>query len=344
MYYPIFIIGDFMSEKTEKMKITYRPNLDYEKNYDTIGLKPPSNQITIDDNTKPARQNVIRIKDIKQQISNINSLLIKLPLNIASTIFDLNLSIDQTLPFIDDTSKDSQSDSDNKQNSNSNSEDSNNDNDGINNNQKSNMSNGKIINLPSSSLDADVIYTPDKIDQVKSNTLIDAFNYLILSIYNEYLINLNDGISTYYMNLIMGNKIGDINDLYSNYDTNTADISMDYKHLSDNVIRSDYIYDQKSRLLRKLFTYNNSISHFNSAYASKQFCDRYEAENPIRNEYSHKDKFVRDTWLATKASYYNKYCNSISNLYKYYNSCYDLISECLNMKAQSYIARNILNK
>ena len=54
------------------------------------------------------------------------------------------------------------------------------------------MSNGKIINLPSSSLDSDVIYAPQKIDTKKSNTLVDAFDYLMLTIYDNYLSNLKN--------------------------------------------------------------------------------------------------------------------------------------------------------
>ncbi len=338
-----------MSNDQDKLKITYRPDLDYKKNYNTIGSS--KNDINSDnsDNTTDSSfsNNTIKIEDIRNHISDINRFIIYLPTEVSTIVFDLNMSIKQTLPYIKDIDKSRQNtDSDNNSNNNGNNnpDNSNNDNDSINNNTKSNMSNGKIINLPSSSLDSDVIYAPKKIDAKKSNTLIDAFDYIVLSIYDDYLSSLKNGITTYQINMTLANNMSDTNELNAEYNTNTADIELNKKHLSDNIIRSEYIYNQKVRLLQKMFTFKNAISHFKSVYSAKQFCDRYDSESPIRNDNNRKDKFIRDTWLATKNAYYNKYSNSISNMYKYYDSCADLISDCLNIKAQSYTSRIILNK
>lgn len=335
-----------MSNNQDKLKITYKPDLDYEKNYDTVGSKynidSNNNSDNIIDSSKSS--NIITTENIRNSIINVQNFSAYLPSAITSIVFDINLSISRTLPHIKDIDKNNSNNSNNGNNSNNNPDNSNNDNDSINNNTKSNMSNGKIINLPSSSLDSDVIYAPKKIDAKKPNTLIDAFDYIVLSIYDDYLSNLKNGITTYQMNIALANGMSEINELSAEYNTNTANIELNQKHLSDNIIRSEYIYDQKVRLLQKMFTFKNAISHFKSVYSAKQFCDRYDSESPIRNDNNRKDKFIRDTWLATKGSYYNKYNNSISNMYKYYDSCADLISDCLNIKAQSYASRVILNK
>lgn len=337
-----------MSNNQDKLKITYKPDLDYEKNYDTIGFANHNINSDQSDNITDSSisdYNTVRIEDIKSSISEINAFIVYLPTEIATIVFDLNICIKSTLPYIKDIDKNKANASNENNNSiNNNTNNSNNDNDSINNNTKSNMSNGKIINLPSSSLDSDVIYAPKKIDAKKSNTLIDAFDYIVLSIYDNYLSNLKNGITTYQMNIALANGMSETSELSAEYNTNTTNIELNQKHLSDNIIRSEYIYDQKARLLQKMFTFKNAISHFKSVYSAKQFCDRYDSESPIRNDNNRKDKFIRDTWLATKGSYYNKYNNSISNMYKYYDSCADLISDCLNIKAQSYASRVILNK
>lgn len=340
----------FMSNNQDKLKITYKPDLDYEKNYDTIGFANHNINSDQSDNITDSSisdYNTIRIEDIKSSISEINAFIVYLPTEIATIVFDLNTCIKSTLPYIKDLDKSKANTSNENNNSiNNNTNNSNNDNDSINNNTKSNMSNGKIINLPSSSLDSDVIYAPQKIDTKKSNTLVDAFDYLTLTIYDNYLSNLKNGLVTYQMNIALANQMN-TNIAFNNndeYNANTSSVDLNQKHLSDNIIRSEYIYDQKTRLLSKMFSVKNALAHFKSVYASKHFCDRYESESPVRNERNRQSKFIRDTWLATKAAYYKKYCNSVADMYKYYDSCADLISDCLNIKAQSYVARTILNK
>ena len=160
----------------------------------------------------------------------------------------------------------------------------------------------------------------------------------------EAVKKISEKIGAYQSNLALGNTFGLQTDMSQQYSENTKNIVNGLEHISDNIIRSQIIYDQKSRLLSKLFDFQNCITHFKSLYSAKEFYIRYRSEKAYKNNASSKDKFIYDTLQATIMAYYNKYCNCVSNIYKYYDSCSELIGECLNMQSQIFVSRKILNK
>lgn len=327
-----------------KQQITYKPDLSYQENYNTIGNNDYNNTDDSSDiiNNQTSDISIITVDELTTKINDIKALFINIPTEISNICFNVINGIIPTIKYIKDI--DYNEDSDNNS-SNNDSDDSNKNNNSISTSPKSNLSNGKITNLPSSSLDSGAAYSAKKRKIQKSKDLADAFDYTIKTIYNDFVDSLAEKISIYRSNLILGNSFGYIPDLSTKYVTPTSEITVNgYEHISDNIIRAQIIYDQKCRLLSKMYSINNSIVHFKSVYAAKELYTRYKSEKIFKNNKSLKDKFVYDTLIATKSMYYDKYCNAVSNIYKYYDSCSELIGECLNIQSQIFVSRNILNK
>lgn len=321
-----------------KQQITYQPDFEYKKNYNTIGTIGTISD-TIDDTSydNEGLIDLFTLDSLKAKIQNVKPLLINIPTEISSICFDILKGIDNTLPYIKDPVFDS-SDSSNNNSDNSNK------NNSISADPRSNLSNGKIINLPSSSSFSGATYTAKKKKNTVQKNLVDAFDYTVLTIYNDFIDAISEKIGAYQSNLALGNTFGLQIDMSQQYSENTNNIANGLEHISDNIIRSQIIYDQKSSLLSKLFDFQNCITHFRSLYSAKEFYIRYRSEKAYKNNASSKDKFIYDTLQATIIAYYNKYCNCVSNIYKYYDSCSELIGECLNMQSQIFVSRKILNK
>lgn len=324
----------------EKIQVTYKPDLSYQKNYNTIG-----NNTYDQDNTDNSisdsyiQENInVDVGSLKDNITSAKSLVAVIPDRISNICFNVIKGIEGSLSYINNPI-DSSNVFDNES-SNTDFDNSNKFNNSISNNPKSNLSNGKILNLPSSTLDSNIAYTA-KMDINKNIDLADAFDYTTLTIYNDFINSLKDKIATYNMNLIYANSIGAV-DNFDMYTTNTNDVKSNIQHLSDNIIRTQIIYDQKTRLIGKLFNMDNSLAHFKALYTSKKLYDRYKSEEAYYNTKSFKDKFIFDTLQTSIDSYYNKYCSNVLNMYKYYDSCSSMIGDCLNMQSQIFLSRNII--
>lgn len=340
MYY-LFFLAEVVNDMAEKTKVTYKPNFSYQKNYNTVGNSTYQNiDNDTNDSTLSSDLNQIDIDMLKNNISSVRALVSLIPDRISNICFNVIKGIEYSLPYINNPI-DSSNIFDNES-SNIDFDNSNKLNNGISNDPKSNLSNGKILNLPSSPLNSDIAYTA-KMDINKDTDLVDAFNYTTLTIYNDFINALKDKIATYNMNLMYANSIGNV-DNFDTYTTNTNDVKSNLQHLSDNIIRAQIIYDQKTRLINKLFNMDNAIVHFKALYASKKLYDRYKLEEAYYNTKSFKDKFIFDTLQASINSYYNKYCSNVANLYKYYDSCSSLIGDCLNMQSQIFLSRNIIEQ
>jgi hypothetical protein len=358
-----------MSNKT---KVTYSPDFSYKKSYETIGNKELSDQDIQDIIIPDSDAQLINIDSIVSDVTSIINSSRILPSSISTIIVSMLTGILDSLDKIDNNNLPGTS-SDNKApgvnnipnqdaSSTSNTEsirieisDSEpktskhrkissdpkyykyqNENGDFYGNKF-----GKQITLPKKLHKKVKINNQYKHPDENKYDLVDAFDYSVLIVYRDFLERLKSAIVNYTMGLYEGSSYGNIYDTKNKHEKHTNSVDQNIKHLNDNIIRSEIVLDQKLRLAKKLFTVNNCHSHFNSLYVSKELYNRYKIEKH-QLENNTKCNYINQSLDATKSIYYGKYASNLTNMYKYYNSCGVILSECLDTIAQSFVSKNII--
>lgn len=358
-----------MSNKT---KVTYSPDFSYKKSYETIGNKELSNQDIQDIAIPNSDVQFINIDSIVSDVTSVINSSRILPSSISTIIVAMLTGILDSLDKID---KDNLSDisSDNEMSGSDNLSDP--DTSSTNNtesirtevsdsdskaNKRRKISSdpkyykyqnengdfygnkfGKQITLPKKLHKKVKINNQYKHPDENKYDLVDAFDYSVLLVYRDFLEKLKSAIVNYTMSLYEGSSYGNIYDTKNKHEKHTDSVDNDIKHLNDNIIRSEIVLDQKLRLAKKLFTVNNCHSHFDSTYVSKELYNRYKTEKH-QLENNTKGNYINQSLDATKSIYYSKYASNLTNMYKYYNSCGVILSECLDTIAQSFVSKNII--
>lgn len=174
------------------------------------------------------------------------------------------------------------------------------------------------------------------LDKIYYDT-IDAYDDIVFNIVDNFTSQLSDVVSAYITNTLnMLKRNGMSGNIYDKYDKHTGAVSDPYKHMSDNIIRNEIIYDQNIRLAKKLFNYKSAMTHYISCDTNKKFCDRY------KNEYkdlsvSLEAAFQRNTLEDALGSYTSKYENSLENMNRYFSSSVNYIGTNLDIVAQNAI-------
>lgn len=391
-----------------KIKVTYSPDLDYKKSYDTVGNKELYQQGLDIDTSSDSESILISKDDILSYIATIRSLMFNLPSEIVGILHSITTGISNDLPYInsdnipkeegESTSGETSDDTSDSDDNNDNEEESDNNNHTDDNDDKEDSNDsddyedsddyidsdhdtdeytrtvvksektfkkyntkktskkfdiykigGKItskiknrtVRLPESHFIKNNIAYKRKPKIKKNYDLVDAFDYTMLLVYDKFLNQINSSIVSYNLNLVEGASHGGILDINSVYTKHASTVDANSKHLSDTVVRSEVMYDQKIRLAKKLYNLENSMNHFHAIYTSKEFYNRYKEEKYAFDQTSI-NRFSNQLLSANLSAYYGKYLSSLENIYKYYNSCAVILSECLNIKAQSFVSKNII--
>lgn len=308
--------------KKRENNILYKPDLDYDKEYDTTGR---TSEIT---QTNKETDKTSIIEELAKDINNIKQVLPLLPEDmrnaasnplvvIDSVVGDLDdidkkpISSDETLIIIDDKKEDSELDD----------------------------------VLPDTFFRDDddpfviISERKDKITVIK-----ETYDYDLTSIIADYIHNLNEVLTNYFNNIMLAFMPLD-KDLYSKvltpYKVKSTDISKDYRHLSDLIVRSQLTRDMKIRMYNKMFNLDKTISHIRSCKAGVEQRLRYYEAN-YQDSAGYNDLLNNRLLENSRMMYDKKYKQNFFNLYKYLNSSVILLDECFKMYINEAQAKIIL--
>lgn len=312
-----------------KKNLFYRPDINYDKNYDTEYIEE-TEELSLPLETES------KIDSIKQHIIEIQRVLPMLPVELANMAINSLKPIESMLEDIENIDSSSTPNEDivfiipeSKPTPDPESDDPN-----------------KPSPIPPTSFfrpDPDPFIVPtgtrDPIVRIK-----EEYNYDLISIIEDYVDKITGALNNYFNKMLVILKPLD-KEVYSKaidvYTGNTADVSKNFKHLSDLVIRSQLARDMRIRMYNKKYTLDNSITHIRTCkIGMEQRIRYYEAE--YTNGQSYADT-ISDRFLeSSRMMYDQKYKQNFINLYKYLNSSVILYNECLNMHLNEIQAKSIL--
>lgn len=305
--------------RQEKNDILYRPDLDYDKKYDTEGY-----QEEISETEEYDKESII--ESLKEDINNIKAVLPLLPV-------DLIDMAKKPLTVIESVIGDLETE------------------------KKPVKKEESIIITTGKKEDDDEDIYPDTffrddedpfviISNRKDKVTIikETYDYDLASVIADYIGKLNKATNEYLNNLLTVTKSIEKNQyskVVNNYTGNTSKVSKDYKHLSDLIIRSQLTRQMKTRLYNKRFNLDNSIAHIRSCKAGvEQKIRYYEANYQDGNTYT--DLLNNRLLENSRMMYDKKYKQNFFNLYKYLNSSVILLDECFKMHINEAQAKIIL--
>lgn len=177
--------------------------------------------------------------------------------------------------------------------------------------------------------------------------ILKSYDNDLVSILADYVSNMKNKISNYYSSLSVIAKesgVTDVGALSKPYNTVTTTIkNINVHHMADQIIRSQIVRSQKMRLFKKLYSADQTISHIRSCKVSRDLRSRYYAASHIAND-SFLDVSQNSLLEAVRNGYDRKHDENLLNLYKYLNSSVILMDECLSMAIQEAQAKAILIK
>lgn len=318
--------------------ILYRPNLDYEKNYETEGsFQSDTNTST----AQPSESKTTGLDKIKNKLLRIDNLLSALPDDIANALKPVVKGAKYIYNQIDPEKYDD---------------------DYVN-------SDSSVIITPTGT----PVTSPDATNSEGNNTgepdgifsdliplvdvkvnkkkPVDAINEeyynTIASILEDFLNKLQVCLNKYFSKITISSKesgVTNMKQLVSKYNIKTTDLeNKNLYHVADTVVKTQIARDQKLRLYKKLFSLTETTSHVRACQIAKELRTRYYDEEKVSNDEIL--DLVQNTMLSdSKQIYDKKYKENLQNLYKYLNSSVILIDECLMMFIQEVMAKMILIK
>ena len=313
--------------KKNKNNILYRPDLDYDKNYDT---EYTTEIETID----IPEEKESELDQIKKHIINIKALLPIVPIGLRDMANNQIKVIESILPEVNPVEKKPESITERieivipdpgPEPEPENPEDD--------------------LPYPDPYIEPDpdpfIIHTETK-DKI---TLIEEdYNYNIVSIILDYIDNLNKIINDYLNQMIVSLRPIP-NNLYdkaiNSYGGHTNNVSTDLKHLSDLVIRSERNRDMKMRLYNKRYSLDNTINKIRACKIGVEQRLRYYTAN-YSNDMSYSGMISNRQLENSRMIYDQKYKQNFIDLYKYLNSSVILYNECLKMSLNEIQAKSIL--
>lgn len=306
------------NENLDKYNILHKPGLDYDKKYDSTNVSQE-----VEENEQYQQQPIL--DNIISNIGGINSLLpllpsdmqeiIKNPLTIIEQItgdFEepKHTTIDEILKVLPQDNK------------------------------------GNIENiLPTGPFRDEperfdiVINNNNKVDIIK-----DKYNSDMISIINDYLDKLNKVLIKYVNNIIPSiNTIGSDKFLkvLSQYTVESKNVSVNYKHLSDLIIKSQLGRKMKTQFYLKMFNVDKTITHIRACkIIVEQQIRYYEAQYDKATTYN---SAINNRLLEnSRLTYDVKYKENFTNLYKYLNSSVIVLNECIQMLINEVQSKAIL--
>ena len=309
---------DIEKEIPEKLDILYKPDLDYDRRYDSEGYIE-----NVDDIEELEVEEESSSADIVDEINTILTLLpddmkdvVNRPLSIIETLYDELKGITDK-PVIKDeviVSEDIET-NDNKP------------------------------DMPDDFFrDDDDPFVITVNNKDKLAIIEDTYKYDFACIINDYTNKLKDALTHYINSVLISFKNIDT-EMYSKvldtYNLSTDNVSDNYKHLSDLIIRSQITRQMNMRLYNKLFSIDKTISHIRACKIGVEQKLRYYASE-YQTESGFND-FISNRFLENSRKMYDeKYKQNFFNLYKYLNSSVILSNECFKLLINEAQAKIIL--
>jgi hypothetical protein len=182
----------------------------------------------------------------------------------------------------------------------------------------------------------------DKADVVRKQYVHD-----MVSIFNDYIDNLQIALNNYYTNMFIiltELEPGQAALVGPYYHGNANDIkNKNLQHISDSIITSQIVRQQKIKVFKKLFDIDETILHIRSCKVASELKARYFGEE-FGDTTTMLDMNSNQYLSESRMVYEKKYEENFLGLYKYLNSSVILINECLQMHLKETQCKAILVK
>lgn len=170
----------------------------------------------------------------------------------------------------------------------------------------------------------------------------EGYKIDFLDIYEDYLTKIIIACENYVydlFNLVDVNKMTIINDDFKTDDLKNQNL----KHLVDYNHKSNVNLNLNLRLHKKMYSIDETIVHIRSIRLSKEFATRYNVSKPLKKlsnlEIRSNDLLEESRIVAEK-----KYEENFYNLYKYLNSSVILLGGSLNILKKQAMSYSTLSK
>lgn len=310
----------------DKDNILYYPELDYDKNYDSIG--PLNEENIIEDEEGESKPVIDQLKDKVDAISKLDIFvpndmknIIKAPLNVIQIILPTLDNIDE-LPVRDKQTITVKKDD------------------------------TTIPEVPPTIGDNSFFRNEDdpyeiiQVNKDKVTVIKDKYQYDLVSVISDYTTKINDISNNYLQSIapLLSHLTAESRPkVLESYKVYTKDINKDYKHLSDMIVRSQLTRKMKAKMYEKMFNIDRTIDHLRACkIALEQKVRYYEAAYQTD---SSRTSAISNVLLENSRRLYDqKYKQNFLNLYKYLNSSVIVLGECMELLINEIQAKTILLK
>ena len=333
-------------------KILYRPDLHLDKHYETDGNPFSEFQINTLPFKETNKEKEDPLKEVAQSIVSLKTTITQLPEDVLPAIKNsLNLITFIFIQIDPDIIDDDKNDNDDEE-----------EDDDI-----------DIPTYPNIDLTEDpdlVITKPDKIDTsneddeydflVNDNVPVADINKVIndeiklvdkyysgsyLEITKDFINQLNQAINQYYIDMAQVIKNSDettFDSFKTPYSYKTTDLKdKNLQHISDYIIKSQIVRNQKTRMYNKLFNKAEALNKIKACEGCKELYQRYlKEEKRSNNDFI--DVMSNMTLEQSKLIYEKKLYENLYELYKYLNSSVIILEECLNLYTKEARAKLLL--
>lgn len=168
----------------------------------------------------------------------------------------------------------------------------------------------------------------------------------LVNIVKDYIDKLNESINKYIDAFFLSFKdigIDNYLNIIAPYSVSSSKVKLNFKHLSDTIIRSQLSRQMKQRLYLKLYDIDKTINHIRNCKAAVELRLRYYDESYI-DDNNFNDAVSNKILGQNRIIYDKKYKQNFINLYKYLNSSVILLDECINMNISEIQAKLILHE
>jgi hypothetical protein len=334
----------FFKWRYKMSNIQYKPNFDYEKNYNTAGNLNTTEQQTSQSNTDIYNEAVDNLSDklkaiedairvlpteiynaVKSPITGVRYMLDNLGAGDAQPIPTtmVKQTTDDDSPIIIPTDTGSGSSGDDT------------DENGL-----EDIPDEIFPEGDGTSVNIEIITVPDE------DVIDQEYKYDMACIFVDYINKMNDSIAKFYSNIVAISTEVDIPsflDLYAKFDGSSKNISDNMKPMSDFVIRNQISLDQQLRMYTKLFDVDSMILNIRACKSAAELRKRY-----FKAQYVPDSDLLsmnqNDLLANTRIDFDKKYTENLYNLYKYLNSSVILIDESMKLELKMSQAKATLIK
>lgn len=181
----------------------------------------------------------------------------------------------------------------------------------------------------------------------KAKVINQRYCGTLLEIVKDYIVKLKKTTSNYFVEmgmLMLEHDKAGIDFLEKKYTYKTTDLTnKNLQHVSDFVIKSQIVRDQKQRLMNKIINEEEVLNKVKACEVARELFLRYQKETFKPNSV-YNDLFSNMTLKESQLQYEQKLDNNLFELYKYMNSSVILLDECLRLYMREAQAKSILIK